>query len=31
VTPVEWWDEHWIKDRLARKLGAALPFEPAGK
>ena len=26
VTPVEWWDGHWIQDRLARKLGAALPF-----
>ena len=21
VTPVEWWDPHWIQDRLARKLG----------
>ena len=29
VTPVEWWDEHWIKDRVARKLGAAFTFEPA--
>jgi hypothetical protein len=29
VTPVEWWDEHWIKDRIARKLGAAFVFEPA--
>ena len=29
VNPVEWWDEHWIKDRVARKLGAAFPFEPA--
>jgi murein DD-endopeptidase MepM/ murein hydrolase activator NlpD len=28
VTPVEWWDEHWIKDRVARKLGAAFTFEP---
>lgn len=26
VRPVEWWDPHWIADRLARKLGAALPF-----
>lgn len=26
VTPVEWWDSHWIHDRLAGKLGAALPF-----
>jgi murein DD-endopeptidase MepM/ murein hydrolase activator NlpD len=32
VTPVEWWDPHWLRDRLARKLGPALPFavaEPA--
>jgi hypothetical protein len=29
VTPVEWWDEHWIKDRIARKLGASFSFEPA--
>ncbi len=26
VNPVEWWDPHWIKDRIGRKLGAALPF-----
>jgi murein DD-endopeptidase MepM/ murein hydrolase activator NlpD len=26
VNPVEWWDGHWIQDRIARKLGAALPF-----
>jgi murein DD-endopeptidase MepM/ murein hydrolase activator NlpD len=26
VNPVEWWDPHWIRDRLARKLGPALPF-----
>ncbi len=26
VNPVEWWDDHWIKDRIARKLGAAFPF-----
>lgn len=26
VTPVEWWDGHWIRDRLGRKLGDALPF-----
>jgi len=24
VNPIEWWDEHWIQDRLRRKLGAAL-------
>lgn len=26
VTPVEWWDPHWIRDRLGLKLGPALPF-----
>ncbi len=26
VRPAEWWDPHWIEDRLKRKLGAALPF-----
>jgi murein DD-endopeptidase MepM/ murein hydrolase activator NlpD len=26
VSPVEWWDAHWIGDRLERKLGPALPF-----
>jgi len=26
VNPREWWDGHWIEDRLERKLGAALPF-----
>jgi murein DD-endopeptidase MepM/ murein hydrolase activator NlpD len=26
VNPVEWWDPHWIRDRLARKLGPALPL-----
>ena len=25
VNPVEWWDPHWIQDRVDRKLG-----EPAG-
>ena len=20
VTPVEWWDSHWIEDRILRKL-----------
>jgi murein DD-endopeptidase MepM/ murein hydrolase activator NlpD len=28
VNPVEWWDPHWIQDRVARKLGAALPYKP---
>jgi murein DD-endopeptidase MepM/ murein hydrolase activator NlpD len=27
VNPKEWWDPHWIRDRLVRKLGTALPFE----
>jgi murein DD-endopeptidase MepM/ murein hydrolase activator NlpD len=26
VDPREWWDSHWIHDRLALKLGPALPF-----
>ncbi len=30
VRPVEWWDSHWIADRLKRKLGDALPFEGGG-
>jgi murein DD-endopeptidase MepM/ murein hydrolase activator NlpD len=25
VTPVEWWDEHWIHDRILSKLAAAKP------
>jgi len=27
VNPREWWDAHWIRDRLVSKLGKALPFE----
>ncbi len=27
VTPVEWWDPHWIQDRIARKLGPALTYQ----
>ena len=27
VSPVEWWDGHWIRDRVARKLGGALRFQ----
>jgi murein DD-endopeptidase MepM/ murein hydrolase activator NlpD len=23
VNPVEWWDPHWIEDRILRKLRAA--------
>jgi hypothetical protein len=26
VNPREWWDGHWIRDRLKLKLGDALPF-----
>jgi murein DD-endopeptidase MepM/ murein hydrolase activator NlpD len=26
VNPVEWWDPHWIRDRIARKLGPALKY-----
>jgi murein DD-endopeptidase MepM/ murein hydrolase activator NlpD len=22
VNPIEWWDEHWIEDRILRKLRA---------
>lgn len=29
TTPAEWWDGHWIDDRLRRKLGGALPPAPA--
>ncbi len=28
VTPVEWWDPKWIRDRVASKLGDALPYHP---
>lgn len=27
VNPLEWWDDHWIHDRLALKLGDALGYE----
>jgi murein DD-endopeptidase MepM/ murein hydrolase activator NlpD len=27
VNPSEWWDGHWIHDRLKLKLGDAMPFE----
>jgi hypothetical protein len=23
VNPVEWWDAHWIEDRILRKIKAA--------
>lgn len=28
VSPVEWWDPHWIEDRIARKLREAGPAAP---
>lgn len=28
VTPVEWWDGKWIRDRFAAKLGDSFTFEP---
>lgn len=30
VNPREWWDAHWLTDRLNLKLGDALPFDPNG-
>jgi hypothetical protein len=27
VNPTQWWDASWIRDRVARKLGSALPFQ----
>ena len=27
VNPQEWWDAHWIRDRVARKLGSAFRFD----
>jgi len=30
VNPTEWWDAAWIRERVARKLGEALPFAEAG-
>jgi murein DD-endopeptidase MepM/ murein hydrolase activator NlpD len=26
VNPIEWWDAHWLQDRLKTKLGKALPY-----
>jgi murein DD-endopeptidase MepM/ murein hydrolase activator NlpD len=28
VNPTEWWDSHWIEDRISRKLDSAFPFIP---
>jgi len=30
VNPVEWWDPHWIQDRVERKLGAVAAEGRAG-
>lgn len=27
VTPIEWWDGKWIRDRIASKLGSALSYQ----
>jgi murein DD-endopeptidase MepM/ murein hydrolase activator NlpD len=27
TNPIEWWDAHWITDRVQRKLGDAFPFD----
>jgi murein DD-endopeptidase MepM/ murein hydrolase activator NlpD len=26
VSPVEWWDPHWLGDRISRKLGSSFPY-----
>ena len=31
VTPVEWWDPHWIEDRITRKLREAGGAEPSNR
>jgi murein DD-endopeptidase MepM/ murein hydrolase activator NlpD len=28
VSPMEWWDAHWIRDRVASKLGGGFVFQP---
>ncbi len=28
VNPVEWWDPHWVKDRILAHMGRTLPEEP---
>jgi len=30
VTPVEWWDAHWVQDRVDRKLREEGPPQAAG-
>jgi murein DD-endopeptidase MepM/ murein hydrolase activator NlpD len=29
VNPIEWWDEHWIHDRILSKIGTQDPSSPA--
>jgi len=29
VNPIEWWDEHWIHDRILSKIGPHEPSSPA--
>ncbi len=29
VNPIEWWDDHWVHDRIASKLGGAFPYVAA--
>jgi len=31
ITPVEWWDEHWIHDRILSKIPAKAEGEAAAK
>jgi len=26
VNPIEWWDDHWLRDRISAKLGSAFPY-----
>jgi hypothetical protein len=26
VNPIEWWDDHWVRDRISAKLGSAFPY-----
>jgi len=26
VNPIEWWDDHWVRDRISSKLGSAFPY-----
>jgi murein DD-endopeptidase MepM/ murein hydrolase activator NlpD len=31
VNPIEWWDEHWIKDRILSKLSSPVPAAAHGQ